>query len=83
MKTNKQNNPKEVLITYGKDNSININIFNNEILMEIVGSFDDNLKELERVSGSTIYFRGNSLVIKGNSKQNVGDVAAKIREIRK
>ena len=71
MKTNKQNsNSKEVLITYGDDNSINIDIFNNEILMEIVGSFDGNLKELERASGSTIYFRGNSLAIKGNKHAN-------------
>ena len=50
MKVNKQNGDgKEVLITYGDDNSININIFNNKILMEIVGSFDSNLKELEKI----------------------------------
>ena len=30
------------------DNSININIFNNKILLEIAGSFDNNLKELEK-----------------------------------
>ena len=71
MKINKQNkNNKEVSITYGDDNSININIFNNKILMEIVGSFDSNLKELERISGSKIYFRGNSIVIKGNKNAN-------------
>ena len=41
MKINKQNiNNKEVSILYGSDDSININIFNNKILMEIVGSFD-------------------------------------------
>ena len=46
MKINKQNkNGKNVSIIYGKNDSININIFNNEILMEIVGSFDSNLKE--------------------------------------
>ena len=39
-------NIKEFSILYGSNNSININIFNNEILMEIVGSFDNNLKEL-------------------------------------
>ena len=71
MKINKQNkNNKEVSITYRDDNSININIFNNKILMEIVGSFDNNLKELERVSGSTIYFRGNSLAIRGDKYGN-------------
>ena len=45
MKINKQNkNGKEISITYGNDNSINVNIFNNKILMGIVGSFDSNLK---------------------------------------
>ena len=71
MKTNKQNkNSKEVSITYGDDNSININIFNNKILMGIVGSFDNNLKELEKISGSKIYFRGNSIAIKGDKYAN-------------
>ena len=71
MKINKENkNSKEVSITYGDDNSININIFNNKILMEIVGSFDNNLKELEKVSGSRIYFRGNSIAIRGNKRAN-------------
>ncbi len=38
--------------------------------MEIVGSFDDNLKELEKISGSKIYFRGNSITIKGEKYAN-------------
>ena len=71
MKINKQNNnDKEVLITYEDDNSINVNVFNNKILMGIVGSFDNNLKELEKISGSKIYFRGNSIAIKGNKNAN-------------
>ena len=71
MKINKQNkNGKEVSIIYENDNSINVNIFNNKILMEIVGSFDNNLKELEKISGSKIYFRGNSISIKGNKYAN-------------
>ena len=71
MKINKQNkNCKEISITYGDDNSINVNIFNNQILMGIVGSFDNNLKELEKISGSKIYFRGNSIAIKGKKNAN-------------
>ena len=71
MKINKQNkNGKEVSIIYGDDNSINVNIFNNKILMEVVGSFDNNLKELEKISGSRIYFRGNSIAIKGDKYAN-------------
>ncbi len=71
MKISKQNkNGKEFSIIYGKDNSINVNIFNNEVLMEVAGSFDNNLKELEKVSGSKIYFRGNSISIKGDKYAN-------------
>ena len=71
MKIIKQkNNDKEVSIVYGEDNSISVNIFNNKILMEIVGSLDSNLKELEKITGSKIYFRGNSIAIKGEKAAN-------------
>ncbi len=71
MKINqKNNNKKEFSILYGEDNSISINVFNNEVLMEVVGSFDKNLKELEKISGSKIFFRGNSITIKGKKHEN-------------
>ncbi len=71
MKISKERrNNSEVSVIYGDDDSININVFNNKILMELVGSFDSNLKELERISGSEIYFRGNSIAIKGKKNAN-------------
>ena len=71
MKTNKQNkNNKEISINYEDDNSIGITVFNNKILMEVAGSFDSNLKELERLTGSKIFFRGNSISIKGDKSAN-------------
>ena len=71
MKIIRQNKKdREVSIFYEDDDSIKVNIFNNTILMAIVGSFDNNLKELERISGSKIYFRGNSIAIKGNKHAN-------------
>ena len=70
MKINKQNkNSKEISVSYA-DDSINISIFDNQILMGVVGAFDNNLKELERFSGSKIYFRGNSIAIKGKKFEN-------------
>ena len=68
MKINKNNN--ETSIEYQNNNSINVNIFNNEILMAIVGSLDSNLKELEKISGSKIFFRGNSITIRGHKETN-------------
>ena len=76
MKANKKNkNNNEVSISYENDNSINVNIFDNTLLMGIVGSFDNNIKEFERLSGSKIYFRGNSIKIKceKNSNEKVRD----------
>ncbi len=71
MKINKQNKVRsEISIVNGDDDSININIFNNSVLMAVVGSFNSNLKELEKISGSKIYFRGNSITIKGNKNNN-------------
>jgi len=71
VKINKQNkNSKEISVTYADDDSINISIFDNQILMEVVGAFDNNLKELERFTGSKIYFRGNSITIKGKKFEN-------------
>ncbi len=71
MKLEKQNkSDKEVSIIYAPDYSININIFNNQLLMAVVGSFDNNLKELEKACGSKIYFRGNSIAIKGDKYAN-------------
>jgi len=71
VKINKQNkNSKEISVTYADDDSININIFDNQILMEVAGAFDKNLKELERSTGSKIYFRGNSIAIKGKKFEN-------------
>ena len=62
MKINKKStNGKEVSITYTDDNSINVNIFNNKLLMGIVGSFDNNLKELEKISGSKFILEGIQL----------------------
>jgi phosphate starvation-inducible PhoH-like protein len=71
VKINKQKKTNnDIALLHENDNTININISNNKMLMEIVGSFDDNLKELERISGSKIFFRGNSITIKGNKNTN-------------
>ena len=49
-----------------EEESLNINIPDNEILMGVAGEFDNNLKELEKLTGAEIYFRGNSITIKGH-----------------
>jgi phosphate starvation-inducible PhoH-like protein len=45
--------------------TLNIKILDNNILMSIVGEFNKNLLELEKLTNVTIFFRGNSLTVKG------------------
>jgi len=48
--------------------TINVQITNNEMLMAIVGQFNQNLKELEKMTGTIIFFRGNSITCKGKDR---------------
>ena len=45
-----------------------IQLIDNEMLMSIVGQFDHNLKELAKLTGANIFFRGNSITCKGKSE---------------
>ena len=51
------------------DNSLSIVFPNNELLMGILGEFNKNLKELENLTNSNLYFRGNSIITKGDDKK--------------
>ena len=50
--------------------TINISINNNEMLLAIVGQFDQNLKSLSKLTNTDVYFRGNSITCKGD-KENL------------
>ncbi|OUW57661.1 MAG: phosphate starvation-inducible protein PhoH [Candidatus Pelagibacter sp. TMED197] len=47
--------------------TINVQIDHNPTLMAIVGEFNTNLKELEKITGTKIFFRGNSITCKGKA----------------
>jgi phosphate starvation-inducible protein PhoH and related proteins len=62
---------EENLIVKKIDNeTINIQVTNNDILVSIVGQFDQNLKYLSKLTGTMVFFRGNSITCKG-SKENI------------
>ena len=58
--------------------TINIQINDNEMLMSIVGQFNQNLKELEKLSNTIIFFRGNSITCKGK-KNNLKEFSEAIK----
>tara|TARA_B100001093_G_C26723525_1_gene968886 strand:- start:221 stop:1225 length:1005 start_codon:yes stop_codon:yes gene_type:complete len=47
--------------------TVNIQINNNQMLMSIVGQFNQNLKELEKLTNTIVFFRGNSITCKGKA----------------
>ena len=49
--------------------TVNISITNNETLMAIVGQFDQNLKNLSKLTNTEVYFRGNSITCKGEKEK--------------
>ena len=59
---------KEISIKKIDNETSNIKIFNNEILAEIVGEFNKNLIKIEKLTNTKIFFRGNSITVKGNKE---------------
>jgi phosphate starvation-inducible PhoH-like protein len=58
------------LIIKNIDNkTVNISINDNEMLLAVVGQFDQNLKNLSKLTGTDIYFRGNSITCKGDKEK--------------
>ena len=71
MKNLKQNNFKtELKFVYSDNNSLSIVFQDNDLLLGVVGEFNNNLKELEKLTNTSIYSRGNSILIKSDLKKN-------------
>ncbi len=55
---------------YSGNDTLSIIFQNNDILLGVVGEFNNNLKELEKITKTNIYSRGNSILIKSNPTKN-------------
>ena len=55
---------------YSENNSLSVIFNENDLLMGVVGEFNKNLKELEKITGASIYSRGNSILIKSSEDKN-------------
>ena len=56
---------KEISIKKIDNETSNVKIFNNNILVAIVGEFNKNLLKIEKLTNTKLFFRGNSITIKG------------------
>ena len=55
---------------YSENNNLSIIFQSNDLLSNIVGEFNSNIKELENITKTNIYTRGNSISVKGSNKEN-------------
>ena len=55
---------------YSDNNSLSVIFQDNDLLMGVVGEFNENLKELEKITDTNLYSRGNSILIKSTPKKN-------------
>ena len=66
----KKNFDNNLKFVYSDNNTLSVIFHDNDLLMGVVGEFNKNLKELERITGSNLFSRGNSILIKSSSDKN-------------
>ena len=69
-----KNLSKEISIKKIDNETVNVKIFNNNVLMAVVGEFNKNLTEIEKLTSTKLFFRGNSITAKGN-KNSISNVS--------
>jgi phosphate starvation-inducible PhoH-like protein len=66
----KKNSDTSLKFVYSDNNSLSVIFHDNELLIGVVGEFNKNLKELEKITETNLYSRGNSILIKSNPEKN-------------
>ena len=61
-----KNLDKEISVKKIDNETANVKILNNDILMSVVGEFNKNLIQIEKLTKTKLYFRGNSITVKGS-----------------
>ncbi len=65
-----KNFKSELKFVYSDNDTLSIIFQNNEILLGVVGEFNNNIKQLEEITKTNIYTRGNSILVKSSIKKN-------------
>ena len=67
---NKKNIISEIKYVYSENNTLSIIFQNNDLLLGVAGEFNNNLKELEKITKTSLYSRGNSILVKSDPEKN-------------
>ena len=59
-----KNFASELKFVYSDNNTLSIIFQSNDILLGVVGEFNNNIKQLEEITKTNIYTRGNSILAK-------------------
>ena len=65
-----KNFKSELKFVYSDNNALSIIFQNNETLLGVVGEFNNNIKQLEEITNTNLYTRGNSILVKSDAKNN-------------
>ena len=65
-----KNNINNLKFVYSENDTLSIIFQSNEILSGVLGEFNSNLNELEKLTDTKLYFRGNSIIIKNSNGKN-------------
>ena len=65
-----KNFKSELKFVYSDNNALSIIFQNNDILLGVLGEFNNNIKQLEEITNTNLYTRGNSILVKSDAKKN-------------
>ena len=67
---NKKKIISELKFVYSENNTLSVIFQNNDLLLGVAGEFNNNLKELEKITETNLYSRGNSILVKSDPEKN-------------
>jgi len=65
-----KNFKSELKFVYSDNDTLSIIFQKNDVLLGVVGEFNNNIKQLEEITNTNIHTRGNSILVKSSAKKN-------------
>jgi len=65
-----KNFKSELKFVYSDNDTLSIIFQKNDLLLGVVGEFNNNIKQLEEITNTNIHTRGNSILVKSSAKKN-------------